>query len=513
MSDDSKSGAERSLDRQQEVIDFLADGNRHAAADRSAQRITTHASHLFLLADRVFKLKRAVRYSYLDYSSLAARERACRAEFELNRRTAPALYRAVRAITRRNDGGLEFDGAGSVVDWVVEMVRFDQGLLFDCLAREGGLTATMMRSLADEIAAFHAKAEIAPSFGGAAEIADVITDNAQHLEAACPPLTRHAVTGLRSASEAALTHVAALLESRRRLGKVRRCHGDLHLRNICLFEDRPTLFDCVDFSDRIACIDVLFDLAFLLMDLEHRDLRRLGNILFNRYLDRADESGGIRALPLFLSVRAAVRAKVAIDAGRQEAQATEARAYLDLAESLLSGSPPRLIAVGGLSGTGKSTLAAALAPDFLPAPGARVIRTDVLRKRLFGVAPEARLPQDAYDRAATIKVYDALFAEAATILASGYTAIADAVFLAPGERAAIEAVAARMGIPFTGLWLTAPPEILANRLDRRRGDASDADRAIMEMQLTIDPGQIGWRQIDAAQDAVTAARAALAQRQ
>jgi uncharacterized protein len=487
-------------------------GRAHSAR-RSVERITTHASHLFLVADRVFKLKRAVRYSYLDYSILSARERACRAELDLNRRTAPQLYLGVKAITRRASGGLEFDGDGEAIDWVVEMIRFDREQLFDNLARRGALTAATMRELADEIAAFHAGAEIASSFGGAAEIADVIADNTRHLSSACPPLAREAVAALGSISAAALTRAAKLLDERRGGGKVRRCHGDLHLRNICRFENRPTLFDCIDFSDRIACIDVLFDLAFLLMDLEHRKLRPLGNIVFNRYLDRTDDGGGIAALPLFLSMRAAVRAKVIMDAPAargDEGAAGEASAYLDLAQSMLTAGSLRLIAVGGLSGSGKSSLAAALAPDFPPAPGARVIRSDVTRKTLFGVAPETRLPQQAYDRAANDKVYETVGEEAAAILASGYTAIVDAVFLAPEERAAIEQVAARAGAPFLGLWLTAPREVMAGRLDSRRGDASDADRAIMERQAAIDPGPLHWRRLDAAKDLATLAREATA---
>jgi uncharacterized protein len=488
---------------QNDIIEFLSDGRSYGMAGRPVERITTHASHLFLVGDRAYKLKRAVRYSYLDYSTLAVRERACRAEFELNRRTAPKLYRAVKAITRSSDGRLEFDGIGTVADWIVEMIRFDQEELFDRLAQGNRLTAPLMRALADGIAEFHAKAGLAPSFGGAGEIADVIADNARHLSTACPPLDRDAVAKLGSESEAALARVAALLDRRRDTGKVRRCHGDLHLRNICLFENHPTLFDCIDFSDRIACIDVLFDFAFLLMDLEHWKLRPLGNIVFNRYLDRSDERDGIAALPLFLSVRAAVRAKVAMDANpsHQDVDAAkEARAYLDLARSLLEPRPPRLVAVGGLSGTGKSTLAAALAPRFAPAPGARVIRSDVLRKKIFGVAPERRPPPNAYGRDVNDKVYAALYEEAARTVAAGFTAIVDAVFLAPEERAAIEEVAARAGMPFRGLWLTAPREILAARLDARRGDASDADRSIMERQAAIGPGPLAWHRLDAAQD-------------
>ena len=190
-----------------------------------------------------------------------------------------------------------------------------------------------------------------------------------------------------------------MLDRRGAAGKVRRCHGDLHLRNVCLFEGKPTLFDCLEFSDELASVDVLYDLAFLLMDLEHRGLADFANLVLNRYLDLTGEDDGLAALPLFLSLRAAIRAHVtaaamerAAQSAAEPAMAAEARRYLELAAQFLRPRSCRLIAIGGLSGTGKSTLAAALAPCL----GARVLRSDVIRKRLFGVAPETQLPASAY---------------------------------------------------------------------------------------------------------------------
>jgi hypothetical protein len=305
----------------------------------------------------------------------------------------------------------------------------------------------------------------------------------------------------------------ALLDARRRRGKVRRCHGDLHLRNICLFENQPTLFDCIEFSDEIACIDTLFDLAFLLMDIEHRGLRVLGNILFNRYLDRSGDSDGLAALPLFLSVRAGIRAKVAVAALKVQKDAAEqAKSYLDLAARLLEPAKPRLIAIGGLSGSGKSTVAAGLAGDFAPAPGARHLRSDVLRKTMMKVAPETKLPPAAYTDEISTQVYRNMREQAAGALAAGYSAIADATFIDAGERAAIAEIAARMGVAFTGLWLTAPDGVLLDRVAKRRGDSSDADRAVLEQQLTIDFGAMDWRKVDVSGDhaaALGASRTAL----
>ena len=487
---------------QREVIAFLSRGESYGRPGEAPERIDTHISIVFLIGDRVYKLKRAVRFSFLDYSSVAAREHFCRVELALNRRTAPGIYLAVRAITRRGDGGLEWDGAGAALDWVVEMRRFAEADLLDRLAVAHRLTPPLMTRLADEIALFHAGAESVAGFGGSRGLGDVIAENHRDLIGGAPPLDRVKVEDLRAKSEAALTRLRDLLDRRQASGKIKRCHGDLHLRNICLIEGAPTLFDCIEFNDAIACIDVLYDLAFLLMDLEHRGLRGLGNIVLNRYLDRTDEASGLAALPLFLSVRAAVRAKVGIASlPLHPREALEdANAYLDLAVRLLAPATPRLIAIGGLSGTGKSTIAAGVAPCFAPAPGARVIRSDVLRKTLLQVAPETRLPQSAYGHEMNERVYRALVEAARMTVAAGYTAIVDATFIDAGQRREIAAIARAIDAPFTGLWLAAPESVVAARIDARKGDASDADRAVFARQLTADTGAIEWRQVDASDD-------------
>jgi aminoglycoside phosphotransferase family enzyme/predicted kinase len=498
-------------DDQTQAVEFLSRGASFGLPNETPKRIDTHISIVFLIGDRVFKMKRAMKLSFLDYSMLAERERLCRAEYDLNRRTAPALYRGVRRLTRAADGGVEWDGQGALIEPVLEMTRFDDDALFDRLATDGKLTPAMMVQLGDIIAEFHAGAEVAPHFGGSAGIDSVIADDTANLRTGCPPLDRAAVDALHRVETSALAKQAALLDGRQRQGKVRRCHGDLHLRNICLFEDKPTLFDCIEFSDEIACIDTLFDFAFLLMDLEHRGLRGLANIVFNRYLDRSGEIEGLTALPLFLSVRASIRAKVAVAALKVQKDAAEqAKAYLDLAINLLEPAKPRLIAIAGLSGSGKSTIAAGLAGDFAPAPGARHLRSDVLRKTMMKVAPETKLPPSAYTEEVSAAVYRTMREQAAAALAAGYSAIVDATFIDAGERAATAAIAARAGVAFTGLWLTAPEAVLLDRIAKRRGDASDADRAVLEQQLKADLGAMDWRKVDVSGDPATALAAARA---
>jgi uncharacterized protein len=259
------------------------------------------------------------------------------------------------------------------------MRRFDQELLFDSLAQQGTLTSALMRDLVDHVVLFHAQAERLFTAGGSAALVAVEQSNIDCLrQSAGTFFAPERIAGLHARSLAQLTNTSELLDARRAAGKVRRCHGDLHLRNICLLDGRPVLFDCIEFSDEIASIDVLYDFAFLLMDLEHRGLSDLANEALNRYLDLTDEEDGLAALPLFISLRAAVRAHVTATAAmcverldERKSLGHEAGRYLDLARMVLERRPPRLIAIGGLSGTGKSTIARMLAPSLGARPGAR----------------------------------------------------------------------------------------------------------------------------------------------
>ena len=488
------------MDDQTEVIAFLSQGATYGKPDLMVERIETHISIVFLIGDRAYKLKRAVCFSYLDFSTAAMRGRFCEAELEFNRRTAADLYLRVRAINRGVNGGLAFDGAGDIVDWVVEMQRFSQSELFDNLAELRKLSPQLMVDLTNVVVRLHATAHTELDYGGRAGLEANIIENNANLGRACPPLDKAQVQGIYAQSMGKLSAIGELLDARRARGRVRRCHGDLHLRNVCLFDNRPTPFDCIEFNNAISCIDVLYDLAFLLMDLVHRDLDGLANVVFNRYLDLTADLDGLPALSLFMSVRAAVRAHVLAAQNQRNPPVLAVRdsqSYLSLAGTLLRPQPACLIAIGGLSGVGKSTIAQALAPSFPPAPGARVIRSDVLRKSLFDVAPETKLPSSAYGTETTERVYSIMYNQAKGSLAAGYTAIVDATFLRQGERIRIAGAAELSGVPFVGLWLEAPSGILEARLSARSGDASDADLLVLQQQLKTDIGAIDWYRIDA----------------
>ena len=265
------------------VIDFLAAPSTHGGA--TVERIDTHASIVFLAGERAYKLKRAVLFDYLDFSTSDRRRSLCEAEVRLNRRTAPTLYRGVVAVTREANGSYALGGNGRPVDWVVEMNRFPQEALFDRLASTGALGIELMSPLAAAIADFHKSAEHRPDHGGKAGMSWVIEGNAAGFaEFGRSCLDLSAVSRLTGDARRELERRANILERRRQSGFVRHCHGDLHLRNIVLLEGRPTLFDGVEFNDEIACTDVLYDLAFLLMDLWKRGLPRHANIVWNRYL-------------------------------------------------------------------------------------------------------------------------------------------------------------------------------------------------------------------------------------
>ncbi|WP_440994960.1 AAA family ATPase [Arhodomonas sp. SL1] len=500
------------MDEQRDAVDFLSRPDSSGLADVDIERIDTHSAVVFLVGDRVYKMKRAVDLGFLDFTTLQARHRYCEREVALNRRTAPTLYLGVSALTREADGAIAFGGAGEPFEYVVVLRRFDQRYLLDRMAGRGELDASLMIALADRIAGFHETAEVVAGEGAAA-IRRTIEGNRESF-AALPEgmLDAAAVARLTEVSLARCEGLAGRLDRRAAEGRVRVCHGDLHLQNICLFEGEPTIFDCIEFNRELSDIDVLYDLAFLLMDLDHRGHGDLANTVFNRYLDRRDEADGVAALPLLLSMRAAIRAHVSGQAARVQADAAArderrgvAAAYLEHALSLLAPAGPHLVAVGGFSGTGKSTLAYGLAPGLDPAPGARVLRSDVLRKRRYGVDPEEALPEEAYRPEVSEAVYTDAFEQAAALLADGHSVILDMVFDRPEDRARAEAVAARADVPFAGFWLTAPRDVLAKRIRSRSGDASDASVAVLDRQLRRDPGPMGWRELDAAREAAAIA--------
>ena len=492
---------------QRDVVAFLSSPSSYGPEVRSVERCQTHGSIVFLAGDRAYKLKRSVRYPYMDYSTPDRRRAMCERELAVNRRTAPSLYLGVQPIVRTKGGTLCFGtdaGESAALDWVVVMRRFDQADLFGEMRRAGKLTRLLMRSLAEVIAGFHGGAEVKRDFGGVADMRTVIDQNSDILTTKIDrPFQARPVAALMTDTRKALSRVGALLERRKQDSRVRRCHGDLHLNNICMIAGRPTLFDAIEFNDRISCIDVLYDLAFLLMDLDRTGLRAHANVVLNRYLELTGEHAGLAALPLFLSCRAAIRAHVTASAadsaqsGRETSAGYEdAILLLERAAGYLISPKAQLIALGGVSGTGKSTLARHLAPLAGAVPGAIVIRADVIRKHLMGVEETTRLPLSAYGPTINEQVYRRMLELASETLTAGHWVIVDGVFGRNEERIRIAEVARRAKTKFDGIWLEAPEDVLRQRIGTRVGDASDATVEVLEAQLSSITKPQDWLGLD-----------------
>ncbi len=474
--------------REQEVAAWLG--------GKADQTIETSCARVFLVGESAFKVKRPVDFGFLDYSTLELRRWSLQRELSFNRAAAPDIYRAVRQLTRAADGGIEIDGAGEVVEYLLEMRRFDGEAVL--ASQPWAIDDALEESLGRTIAQFHAGAALRPQGGGVSALGYTIASNANLLRGLAPRLGAQAVERLVEETDLALKRLGPQLDARAAEGFARHCHGDLHLGNILIEEGRPILFDCIEFNDALSDIDVQYDLAFLLMDLDFRRRRDAAGRVLNAYLDEAARTfgeglwTGLAALPLMLSVRAAVRTHVWAYTGDDEA----ARAYLATAIEHLAPKPVSLVATGGLSGSGKSTFARVCAPGLGAAPGAVVLRTDEIRKRLWNAPTLQRLPKEAYTPEVSDKVYDELFRDAELVLKAGRSVVVDAVFIKPEQRARAEALATKLDVAFQGVWLEAPAEVLRARVAARVNDASDADVAVLESQLTRDTGDIDWRRVD-----------------
>jgi aminoglycoside phosphotransferase family enzyme/predicted kinase len=459
--------------------------------------VETHISAVFIGHGRALKLKKAISLGFLDFTRLEDRERFCRRELALNAPAAPGLYCAVHKISRALDGGLVLDGEGPAEEWALEMAALPPDAFLDNIAGRGALGTGLQDALADAVAALHATLPPVRDWDSAGAIARVVDGNISAAHASGLPDARSNAWAARAHAD--IARLAAVLHARAAQGRIRRCHGDLHLGNLALWQGHPVPFDALEFDEVLATIDTGYDLAFLLADLHMRVGRAAANRVMNRYVARTGDTGLVAALPLWLSTRALIRAHVSHRA------AGDGLPWLDAAEQWLAHPPARIVAIGGLPGCGKSYLSRALAPGMGAAPGALVLRSDEIRKRRAGVAPEQRLPASAYSAGESAAVHAELFAAAEAAARAGHSVIADAAFLDPAMRTGIEAAARRAGVPFQGLWLEAPLDVLRSRVAARTGDASDADVAVLDHAAKADTGAIDWARLDAAGDAAVAA--------
>lgn len=467
--------------------DRLVGAMRHAlqaSTGRAVRLIETHISWVLLDGEHAWKIKKPVRLGFLDFAQLATRRRFCEEELRLNRRLAPELYLEVVAIGGSPDAP-RIGGDGEPIEYAVRMKQFAPGSLLSERLAAGALQPVHLDRLAARLAAFHDGAPAADPGSPYGSAARIEADTTQVLEGLAQRTGAPAVAGLRAVLDAQARRLRPVFEQRRAAGRIRECHGDLHLANAVVLGEDVTAFDCIEFDPALRWIDVCSDVAFMSMDLLAHERRDLAYRFLDAWLAASGDHAGLPTLRYYMSYRALVRALVGrirleqgVDAGGPD--------YLALADRLSREHDPRLLITLGVSGSGKSHVAQRL----LERAGAIRLRSDVERKRLFGLRPlddsSARPGEGIYAANASALTYERLLGLAQLALDAGYPTIVDATFLRAPQRDAFRRAAASRKLPFAILHCHAEPALLRERVAARhaaRADASDADLAVLERQL------------------------------
>ena len=481
---------------QSRLLAALADPAVWGGGCTRVQRLETHISHVLLTGRYAYKIKKPVALGFLDFSTLAARKRFCEEELRLNRRLAPSLYLDVVAIAGTPEAPV-VGGGGPALEYAVKMREFPQEALASRLLARGRIAPERIDALAAAVAAFHGRIAVAPADGPYGTPEDILAyarqNFAQTLPLAQDPADRAALEALRAWTETEFAARAAAFARRREDGFVRECHGDLHLGNIAEVDGELAIFDCIEFNDHLRFIDVMSEVAFATMDLEDRGRPDLAHRFANAYVEATGDYAGLAVLRFYLVYRAMVRAKVLALRARQvpagparEGLLTEFRAYLRLGERYARPPRPAVVVTHGLTGCGKTTATQTLVEQ----TGAIRVRTDVERKRLFGLPADAKsgspVGRGLYTAEATEQTYRRARALAADIVDAGGVAVVDATFLSRWQRDLLRGLAAFHGIPFVIIAFDAPEATLRRRIEeriRRGGDASEADLRVLAHQL------------------------------
>jgi aminoglycoside phosphotransferase family enzyme/predicted kinase len=459
-------------------------------ATHGIRAVQTHISYVLLTGAYAYKIKKPVNLGFVDFSTLDRRRHFCREELRLNRRGAPGLYLDVIPVTRGLDG-FRLGGPGEPVEYVVKMRQFPPESVGQEMLERGVLAPEDVLALATTVARYHAAAatdDRIASFGEPRRLREAIDQNyiaTERFVGGAQTLTQLEQT--RAFTDRFLSEREGLLQERARGGYVRECHGDLHLNNVSFWEGQVLLFDCIEFSEPLRFVDTAYDTAFTAMDLEARGRPDLSNLFLNAYAEITGDFESFRVLPLYLCRQAYVRAKVnsilaeerTADDAAQHRAFSEAQTYYSLAWRHTRRRMGRLVVMCGLSGSGKSTVARALAQQI----GAVHIRSDAVRKHLAGVPLDRRGGPDLYTPAMTARTYDRLRELGSLLAADGYTVILDAKFDRAAQRAAAMAAAATHQVPAHIFHCVAPHEVARERLRSRTGDVADADAGMLDEQL------------------------------
>lgn len=456
--------------------------------------LETHISWVILTGPYAYKIKKPINLGFLDFSTLAKRRHFCEEELRLNRRLAPDIYLEVIPIYGTPEAP-RLHGEGEVIDYAVKMRQFPQSAQLDRLLHTGLLKSEYLDAIAEQVAHFHLHIEKAVAdtpYGEPEQVWQPVAENFTQIrerETRAAPLAQ--LTSLQKWSERSFAQFTPIFKQRKRDGFVRECHGDLHLRNIAWFDGKPIIFDCIEFNPALRWIDVMSDMAFLFMDLIDRGQSSLAYRVLDRYLTHTGDYTGLSVLPFYFVYRALVRAKVDrirlsqsdISGSERATDEAEFTGYLQLAERFTQRGKPRLIITWGLSASGKSWISERLVQSL----GAIRLRSDVERKRLAGLDVTARaaseIAKGIYTPQMSDRTYAYLLEQARTILNAGFTVIVDAAFLEAQRRKPFVQLAHDMQIPFLILQCVASASTLRKRICQRRGDASDADLAVLEHQL------------------------------
>jgi uncharacterized protein len=472
------------------IQQMLQPGFYPHAVTEPIQLIQTHVSYVLLTGDYAYKLKKPVNFGFLDFSTLEKRQHFCQEELRLNQRGAAELYLAVLPVTL-NQEQYHLDGTGEVVEYVVKMRQFPQTALFSSLFADGKLDESHLEELGRVVAEYHAKTttnDYIQSFGEVPQVKTAFDENYQQTEKYIgEPQTQTQFDATKQYTDKFFAERQALLGDRIQNQYIRECHGDLHLRNIALWQDKILLFDCIEFNEPFRFVDVMYDVAFTVMDIEARGRKDLGNAFLNTYVEQTGDWEGLQVLPLYLSRQAYVRAKVTsfllddpgVPAAVKEEASQTASEYYRQAWEYTQSQQGQLILMSGLSGSGKSTTARYLARQL----GAIQIRSDAVRKHLAGIPLLERGGDDVYTPAMTEKTYARLLALGTILANQGFSVILDAKYDQQQLRQAVIIQAEKLQIPLKIIACTAPLEILQERLVKRIGDVADATADLLASQL------------------------------